>query len=330
MALYLCGRAALDVMRYLRATNDGEIPGTPARPRRLGNALHTNRQLNELGEEAQRLHAHINGKVEALVPKPEQVTRTSRLETHLWSHAIPRGSFIDLGNGIYLSSPAFLFMQMATELGEVELILLGLELCGSYSFWRLPSPFGATRDDDLSDVTYELRPALTAANLKAFVARMSGTRGAVGARKALPYVIDNSASPMESAVYLLLCLPRHLGGRGLPAPLFNVKVNVTTSTTSTCRYPDLYWPVRAVDVEYQSDQDHSGNWARYQDARRQVELEAENVAVLPLTRHQVMDASEFNAFATTVRRMLGVRSRPLPSDWEWRYDNLRRTVLGIR
>ena len=108
------------------------------------------------------------------------------------------------------------------------------------------------------------------------------------------------------------------------------KVNVTTSTTSTCRYPDLYWPVRAVDVEYQSDQDHSGNWARYQDARRQVELEAENVAVLPLTRHQVMDASEFNAFATTVRRMLGVRSRPLPSDREWRYDNLRRTVLGIR
>ena len=168
MALYLCGRAALDVMRYLRSTNDGEIPGTPARPRRLGNALHTNRQLNELGEEAQRLLAHINGKVEALVPKPEQVTRTSRLETHLWSHAIPRGSFIDLGNGIYLSSPAFLFMQMATELGEVELILLGLELCGSYSFWRLPSPFGATRDDDLSDVTYELRPALTAANLKAF------------------------------------------------------------------------------------------------------------------------------------------------------------------
>ena len=52
MALYLCGRAALDVMRYLRSTNDGEIPGTPARPRRLGNALHTNRQLNELGEEA--------------------------------------------------------------------------------------------------------------------------------------------------------------------------------------------------------------------------------------------------------------------------------------
>ena len=329
MALYLCGTAALDVMRYLRSTNGGEIPGTPARPRRLGNALNSDRQLNELGESAQRLLSHVQGKVEVLVPRRRQHTRTSRLETHLWTHDIPRGAFIDLGNGIYLSSPAFLFVQLASKLGEVELIMLGLELCGSYSLWRLPAPsFGPSQGDLRTEATYELSPALTAARLKSFIIRMDGERGVVRARNAAKYVLDNDASPMESAVYLLLCLPRHLGGRGLPKPLFNVKVNVTTSTTTTSRYPDLYWPTRALDVEYQSDQDHSGDWARYRDARRQVELEAENVTVLPLTRHQVMDADEFNAFATSVRRMLGVRSRPLPRDWERRYLKLRTVVLG--
>ena len=328
MPLYLCGQAALDVMRYLRSTNEGLIPGKAGRPRKLGWALHTNRQLNELGPDAERLLSHVQGKIQALVPTTDQVTRTARLETHVWSHDIPRGAFINLGNGIFLSSPAFLFLQLATELDRVDLIRIGLELCGHYSRWRLPEPDLTTpTQDEFQDTTYELSAAITASKLKAFIDRMKNERGAVNARQALPYVLDKSASPMESAVYLLLCLPRYLGGRGLPKPMFNVKVRVTTSTTNTHRYPDLYWPIQQVDVEYQSDKEHSGEWSRYRDSRREVELEAEKVTVLPLTRLQVMDAAEFNAFAITVRRTLGKRSRTLSDDWGFRYADLRRRLL---
>ena len=331
MPLYLCGQAALDVTRYLRATNDGEIPGIPARPRRLGDALYTNRQLNTFDESAQRLLAHVRGKVEAMVPTSELHAKTERLETHVWCHDIPRGAFINLGNGIFLSSPAFLFMQLAPQLSEIDLITLGLEFCGSYSCWGFPSLVpNAKVEDEFRVTTYQLRPALNAARLSAFVEHMEGERGSVRARWALKYVIDNAASPMESAVYLLLSLPRRLGGRGLPAPLFNAKVAVTTSVSTEYRFPDLYWPTKGVDVEYQSDEKHSGSWSRYRDARREIELVAEHITVLPLTRHQIMDAEEFNAFAVSVRRALGLRSRTLTPAWYESYLALRQKLLFER
>ena len=327
MTLYLCGTAALDVMRYLRSTNDGLIPGDKAMPRKLGGAVHGEAQLRSLPDDALRLLEHVDGKVEALVPRHEMSTITSRLRTHVWSHPITSGSFINLHNGIYLSSPQFLFMQMAPLLDEVELAMLGLELCGFYSLWRMPSMFRSREEKEQGGATYNLAPVTNAKTLAAYVDRMAGERGAVKARSAVRYVLDNAASPMESAVYLLLCLPRHMGGRGLPAPEFNVSVRVTTSPTHEKRYPDLYWRSTGLDVEYQSDFAHRGEWSRVRDAQREVEIEAEDISVLPLTNAQLTDADGFNAFAESVRKKLGIRSRSLAPDWYAKYLALRRTLL---
>ena len=325
--LYLCGMAALDVTRYLRATNDGEIPGRTPRTRRLRGAIHSNAGLSELSDDAQRLLSHVRGKIEAMVPSHQQATETSQLVTHEWTSAVPVGAFIDLGNGIYLSSPQFLFLQLGTQLSHVEHVALGMELCGFYSRWGIPTRLNATANDEHKLATYGLKPSTSVQKLDAFVSRQTGKRGAQTARAALRRVLDSSASPMETAIYLLLCLPRSMGGRGLPAPVLNAKVRVTTSSTHEERYPDLYWPTRFVDAEYQSDFAHSGDWARYRDSQREIELEAEKITVLPLTRKQLMDPDGFNAFAISVRRNLGVRSRPLPADWWAKYQELRETLL---
>ena len=132
---------------------------------------------------------------------------------------------------------------------------------------------------------------------------------------------------MESVVYLLLCLPRRLGGFGLPMPVLNVKVKVSTSTTTKSRFPDLYWPIQSLDVEYDSDQDHTGMWSRYRDARRTVELAAEKITVLPLTHAQLFDAGEFEAFAASVRRNLGIRARTLDAEWHAKHHLLRERLL---
>jgi hypothetical protein len=327
MTLYLCGTAALDVMRYLRSTNGGLIPGEKALPRKLGGAVHGEAQLKALPDDALRLLEHVDGKVEALVPSHQMVTKTSRLQTHVWSHPIVSGSFVNLHNGIYLSSPQFLFLQLAPTLSEVELAMLGMELCGFYSLWRMPLLFRSRDEKEKGGATYNLAPALNARTLAAYIERMAGERGAVKARNAMRYVMDNAASPMESAVYLLLCLPRRVGGRGLPAPEFNVSVHVSTSPTHEKRYPDLYWRFAGLDVEYQSDFAHRGEWSRLSDARRAIEIEAEDISVLPLTNAQLMDVDGFNAFAVSVRRKLGVRSRPLAPDWFAKYLELRRAVL---
>ena len=326
--LYLCGMAALDVTRYIRSVNGGEIPGRMPRSRRLGGALNKNADLDELSYDAQLVLSHVRGDIEALVPRHAKSNRTSRLMTREWRNQLPASAFIDLGNGIYLSSPQFLFLQLATVLDEVDLIALGMELCGFYSRWSFPDKkLRPSVEDEFKQATFEIQPAITAKKLEQFINGCAGMRGVSQARKAMKYILDNAASPMEAAVYLLLCLPRHRGGRGLPAPVFNARVRVPTSTTHDNRYPDLYWPARSLDVEYQSDYAHSGNWSRYRDSRREIELEAEKITVLPLTSAQLVEPDEFNSFAASVRRNLGVRSRPLPADWWSKYTDLRERLL---
>ena len=328
MPLYLYGQSALDVTRHLRAIEGGALPGSPSRPRRLSSAFYTHRQLNELSHQTKLLLSHVNGPIHALVPAQNMLTRSKRIVTHLWSHDIPGGAYLNLGNKAFLPTPAFLLLQMAVQLDEVELISLGLELCGYYSKSENPNlaPTHAS-DYEPHDCTFELEPATTVAKLTRFIERRTGERGFRAARHVLMRILNNSASPMESTTYLLLCLPKRLGGYALPKPQFNVKVTVTTSTTTTARFPDLYWHSHSLDVEYDSDRDHWGQWSRYRDAKRTVELVTEKITVLPLTRMQIMNAREFHAFATSVRRILGIRSRTPRPEWYGKHENLRNRLL---
>jgi hypothetical protein len=132
---------------------------------------------------------------------------------------------------------------------------------------------------------------------------------------------------METATYLLLCLPRKLGGYGLPKPLLNPALLISGPDGVKRRYPDLFWPGANIDVEYNSDEDHSGEWARYRDSKREIELTVADVRVLPLTRPQIIDADEFDGFANGVRRMLKIRTRPLDPDWASKRGELRRFLL---
>ena len=103
---------------------------------------------------------------------------------------------------------------------------------------------------------------------------------------------------METAVYLLLCLPKRLGGYGLPKPILNPKIIISN--------PD----------------------GPYRDSRREIELTVANIKVLPLTRQQLMSADGFDAFAQGLRRLLGIRSRSFDAQWMYRRDELRQTLLA--
>ena len=157
------------------------------------------------------------------------------------------------------------YLQLGAELEFLELLSVGMELCGSYSKWALDSgrpeaPYG--RDSKSArNYTYDLPPVMNANRMEAFVERMKGQRGAVGARATLRWLLDGSASPMETATYLLLCLPRRVGGYGLPKPLLNPLLKISGPSGTKERYPDLFWLGANIDVEYNSDEDHSGECA---------------------------------------------------------------------
>lgn len=331
MRIYLAYESSLDLLRYLRSTGDGRIVGARVRTGVLSDAVHSVSQLKGLDPTAERLLSHVNGAVHAFVPSRELVANTQRLVTHLMSGPIPAGTFLDVGHGVCVSSPRATFVQLATRLDLLGLLMVGMELCGHYSRWALPVHElvvgGPLLDAENRNVTFKLAPATSMALIGRYLDQGPGIRGAMGARTALRHLANHSASPMETAIYLQLCLPRRLGGYGLPHPVLNPALTISTPAGRQTRYPDLYWQEPSIDVEYNSDYGHEGNWSRYRDSRREVMLVCAQVTVLPLTRPQLMDPDDFDQFARGLRRLLGVRGRPLPADWGSMRTEMRHRLL---
>ena len=332
MRLYLAPDASFELTRYLRSTNSEEgLGGTPVRKRMLNDAVNSSRGIDELDETAQRWLSHVGMPVHAYVADRAKGTRTKRLVTHVFGQSVPYGAFLDLGHGVCVCTPQFSFLQIAAKCDLVETVCLGMELCGTYSRWSLDSD-GAYGTQHMAfgqgrGCAFDLPPALRANRIPAFVKRLSAFRGSKRAQSAAKWVVDNSASPMETAVYLLLCLPKRLGGYGLPKPVLNPKLTINNPDGVKVRYPDMFWSGANVDVEYNSDAEHSGEWARYRDSKREVELTVANVKVLPLTRAQLMNTEEFDAFAQGLRRLLGVQARGYDLRWAFKRDELRRRLL---
>ena len=335
MKLYLAPKSSLGLIHHLRTANgDDGIGGTAVRRKRLDDAINGKRMLDALDETAQRWLQHAGDPVYAYVDDRARGTSTKHFATQVMGEPVPSGAFLNVGHDVCVCTPQFTFMQMAKDLDPIEAIGLGMELCGTYSIDRLDTESPAASNTPSADLdarghacSFELPRVASAARLANYAERMWGLRGRRNAQDALRWVIDGSASRMETAVYLLLCLPKRLGGYGLPKPVLNPKLIISNPDGRKERYPDLFWQGPNIDIEYNSDSDHSGEWARYRDSKREVELVVADVKVMPLTRLQLTYVDEFDTFAQGLRRMLGVRTRPTDAGWEHRRAELRRRLL---
>jgi len=230
---------------------------------------------------------------------------------HVFSGETPVGCFMKAPNDILISSPEFCFLQMAQTLSFVSLIELGYELCGTYS---LPS----IDDWDPPSRGFNDRTPLTSRKkLSTFVSRMPGTFGCKNAVRALRYVLDGSASPMETKLAIILVLPFRDGGYGFAPPQMNGRIErpktVKGPTTQTSFACDLYWPGHNLAVEYDSDAFHSGSEKIALDAKRKTTLKMFGVETVTVTRSQLRSVAELekiaNVLANSMRRRM-VLPRP--------------------
>ena len=333
MKLYLAADSSLELIRYLRSVNGEEgLGGSIVRRNMLDNAMSTVHEVDGLDSTAQSWLNHVKRPIHAFVSDKSKHTTTKQLRTSVFGRQVPYGAILDLGHDICICSPSYTYMQLSMCMDTVGLLQVGMELCGTYSRWRLAPAFAGRPPhrnfDESRKCTFDLPPAMNARRIRSFIERMEGHIGAIKAKPTTRWLLNGSASPMETATYLLLCLPKRLGGYGLPQPLLNPLLIVSNPDGVKRRYPDLFWRGPGIDIEYNSDEDHRGEWARYRDSRREVELTVANVRVLPLTRAQLMDIDSFDAFANGLRRMLGIRTRAKAANWEQRRAALRRQLLG--
>lgn len=228
-------------------------------------------------------------------------------------------SFMRIEDGLYVSTPEMAFCEMASALSLEQLIALGFELCGTY---RRASIFGSAR--------YDATPLTSPAALASFIEKSPQFKGVKKARRALSFILADSASPRESELAMLLCLPYSLGGYGLPHPTMNAEMPLPKNVAATGRSSlrcDLYWPAVRLDVEYDSAEFHSAERLLANDSMRRIALESMDVTSVNLTAEHLRRASLFDEAAQGIARILGKRVR-LPGDFRLKQERLWRE-LGI-
>ena len=275
--LYLAPESSIELMRYLRSTNGSDgLGGATVRRKTLQGAINTTRDLNKLDETAQRWLGHVSRPLRLCVDDHRKRRANQRFVSHVLRTPIPTNTFLDLGHGISICAPHAAFAGMAAQVDLIDAVRIGMELCGFYSQWKLPTAFKSQEErlqnPETRSCTFGVPEAMHASQSQGYASRLASRYGAARAQAAARWLADGSASPMETAVYLLLCLPKRLGGYGLPRPVLNPSVTIQTPDGNLERHPDLYWEERNIDVEYNSDEDHSGEWARYRDSKREVQL----------------------------------------------------------
>jgi len=244
------------------------------------------------------------------------------LRCHIGSRQYPYGSFIKVASGVAVSSPELCFIQMATELSLIELIELGYEFCGTYRLDRINESEQSFRKD---------LPLTNIALLNSYVSRASGQKGRVAAQKAIRFIADNSASPMETILALLLTLPYRLGGYGFATPLLNCHIEVPggagRKTAKSQYYCDLYWSDAKVAVEYDSDAFHALPDRIAKDAIRRNALLSIGVTVITVTRKQIKNTAELRNIAHALSKLLDKRLQQRMPEFTARHAELRNLLL---
>lgn len=309
MAIFVQGLSAL--AHYRSASAKTDVERCPVSVRQLSHATSSFREAIDLGIWRLGIGEPSSKRpLEVLVNNRTQRTGSKAVRPRVWHSKVVSTAFRTVCRDVYVSSPEFVFLQMATRLELPELAALGMELCGTYR--RNVAAAHLDSDEPGFITCYNQRPLTTVRRLRGFCTSMKGAPGGRRAIKALEYVLPYSASPMETALYLLLCLPRRLGGYALPNPVLNPPITLTKAgkrhTIRNGAKPDLYWKNVRLDLEYNSDEFHDEN-QRAIDSMRRKALERMGVEVIELTKQELFSTKLFHATVLRVARRLKKRVR---------------------
>jgi len=220
---------------------------------------------------------------------------------------LPEGCFVNVGDGLYISTPEFCFLQMANEYSLASLMELGLEICGSYS---LPTTAHSSQGQESSQgAMYDLQRLTSIKRLETFCSRMQGWPGVRKATKALRYIADGSASPKETILFILLVLPYKYGGYGLPIPELNGRIVPEKSkgpfSGRGFYRGDLVWREARIVAEYNSGSKHADPVRMSLDAIRRNDLALVGYSEITVTWEQLRNMKLFDKVARQIASGIG-------------------------
>ena len=263
----------------------------------------TRREFLEIAPEwayAEAMLSKTGGKTHSLVFERNEKAHAGSHVSHVWSSNLPEESFYRLDDNLLVSSPEFTFLQHAGVSDVRELIAYGNELCGNYAFDEATPRGFRTR----------IKPLTSKRKIARFLANASGCYGSKRAKRALRYIVDGSASPMETTIEMANTLPcKKLGGYGLPAPMMNQAIplddNAKRIAGRTVCYADMCYPGIKLDIEYHGRFDHDDEESFDSDRARVNGLIEMGFEVIEITHQQFIDFRRYEAIVQHIARRLG-------------------------
>lgn len=325
MYAFLCAESAIEAIRHLSARGEWEgRPAWPDAPRLLpvwGECVCNQRSFKEyLGHMDLGAIGVIRRPVDLLVPSSHLRSAGKSAKFRVWSRPVPAGSCRRLARDLVVCGPEFAIVQLAGSFGKfnelfddfaeevhgqvevleslgkpdefvaefphrweqtrrlASLAAVACELAGSY---RLQGPGRG--------VAYGASPVMTASGLRDFAATACQGPASGRARAIADLALDSSASPMETALALMLTMPVELGGFGIKKPLLNAVIDASSLDEGLrgrdSVTPDMLWPEKKVALEYDSSEFHARKGAQ------QAERDAARSNTLSLMGYRVLRAT---------------------------------------
>lgn len=291
-----------------------------------------------------------------LVGTRNKRTCPASVRQRLFLGELPRESVLETEHGFLVTSPLLTAFIMSRHLTDLQLLLVLAEMCGLFTVCALPAAleaelsraiesgaipttFGWARcpsEDGAASNLWRRDALVLDGDLDRFCSDVCGMR--YGKRfVAVSHLVPlGAASPFEVETYLLLGLPRSLGGEGFCGIELNVEVALSASARAIVGKSRVYIDLllssldgeRQVAIECQGKGSHGRAGDGLRDADRMTALQAMGYDVFLLTHGQISDEDRFRAIVKAVCRLLDIEYRDKSSE-EQGAEALLRSELFV-
>ena len=192
-----------------------------------------------------------NRRVNVIVPTRDQRVQSRGVENSVYSCPLPENSFIVLGNGIAMSCPELLFIELGNVMEPAIHLLAGMELCGCFS--------RSAQNPRTGDAVYGIEPVTSVSRIREYAERAKSVRGSSRAIEAIELIEGQAWSPMEALIAALAILPMDkLGldlGRVRLNPRKELGERLSRLSSAASRVPDIMFMGTNVGINYDGE-DH--------------------------------------------------------------------------
>lgn len=239
--------------------------------------------------------------LDVMVTSKAQAHRMRGVRTHLLSTPACQTPLYVIGEHVAVVSPELCFVQACLQDRMLPNLELAMEWMGVYALGNEVVPW-----------CVDVSPLLDqdeCARVLGLLRRVPGKRVAA---RALSRVRGGSASPRETACFLVLTLPQSMGGFNLPMPEINSRIDV--EGTPAARFSkdrfylaDFLWASAYLIVEYDGRDDHELTPSDIQrDKDRRSVLAAMGYTVIVITRHDLRSEEALSMKVAQIAQRLHV------------------------